>query len=266
MHTHDTSNITRTIHRFQNNAWSTLEDTVVAEKAMTISINGSDYATIVCSPWDLKDITIGYLCSEGRLKHFEDLKTVSIDEENGYAYFEIEGYESNTSDHMKRYVNASCGKNRSAFYYANDALLCQKNTADITLSPETILTLSSRLEEQADLFKQTGGVHCAAISDQQNLWIFAEDIGRHNTLDRLYGYCFQKQIPLHDKIVVFSGRIASEILLKTAKMGCPVLLSRSAPTNLALKLAEDLGITVIGFARGNRFNIYTHPERVNMTE
>lgn len=242
MHTHHTSNITRTIYQFQNNTWSTLEDTVVAEKSITISINGNDYATIVCSPWDLKDITIGYLCSEGKLKYFEDLKTISIDKEHGYVYFEIEESESNTGI----------------------SSLSHLNMTDIVLSPETILTLSSRLEEQSELFKQTGGVHCAAISDQRDLWIFAEDIGRHNTLDRLYGYCFQNQIPLNDKILVFSGRIASEILLKTAKMGCRVLLSRSAPTNLALKLAEDLGITVIGFARGNRFNVYTHPERIDI--
>lgn len=237
MKTHPSYNINRTIHRYQDNAWSVVPDTVVAEKSISISVNGAACANLVCSPWDLKDIAIGYLCSEGLVKKLDDLKNVTIDEESGRINFEIEEHSS-------------------------DALSDSKTTADVHISPENVLALASRLEAHSDLFRQTGGVHCAAIASPEEFYFFAEDIGRHNTLDRLYGKCFQNQIFPNDKILVFSGRISSEILLKTAKMGCPVLLSRSAPTDLALTLAEEHGITVIGFARSNRFNVYTHPERV----
>ena len=88
------------------------------------------------------------------------------------------------------------------------------------------------------------------------------DIGRHNALDKLFGYCLQHKVPLGDKIIAFSGRISSEVLLKASKIGVGILLSKSAPTDLALSLAEDLGITAVGFIRGNSLNVYTHPHRV----
>jgi FdhD protein len=88
------------------------------------------------------------------------------------------------------------------------------------------------------------------------------DIGRHNALDKIYGYCLKNNISIGNKVIVFSGRISSEILLKVAKIGCEVVLSKSAPTELALELAEELGITTVGFIRNNSFNIYTCPERI----
>ena len=88
------------------------------------------------------------------------------------------------------------------------------------------------------------------------------DIGRHNALDKIYGHCLKHSIPVRDKVIVFSGRISSEILLKVAKIGCEIVLSKSAPTELALSLAEELGITTVGFIRKNSFNLYTHPERI----
>src|SRR5699024_3079125 len=91
---------------------------------------------------------------------------------------------------------------------------------------------------------------------------FKTDIGRHNTLDKIYGYILENSIPIHDKVIVFSGRISSEVLLKISKIGIGVIISKAAPTDLALELAHDLGITAIGFTRGHKMNIYTHPERV----
>jgi FdhD protein len=88
------------------------------------------------------------------------------------------------------------------------------------------------------------------------------DIGRHNALDKIYGHCLKNDIPVDDKIIVFSGRISSEILLKVAKIGCEVILSKSAPTELALELAEQLGITTIGFIRNQALNVYTYPKRI----
>jgi FdhD protein len=90
------------------------------------------------------------------------------------------------------------------------------------------------------------------------------DIGRHNALDKIYGHCLRNNISIHEKLLVFSGRISSEILLKAAKIGCEMVLSKSAPTDLALQLAEQLGITTIGFIRNEAFNIYTCPERINV--
>lgn len=91
-----------------------------------------------------------------------------------------------------------------------------------------------------------------------------EDIGRHNAVDKIFGYCFLNNIELKDKIMVFSGRVSTEILIKVARMGIPILVSRSAPTDLAINMADELGVTVVGFTRGERMNVYTHPERIRL--
>jgi FdhD protein len=118
------------------------------------------------------------------------------------------------------------------------------------------------LHDSSDDFQATGGVHNAALCEPDRLLAVRADIGRHNALDKLFGHSLRSGISPHGKIIAFSGRLSSEVVLKTAKIGAAVLLSKSAPTDLALDLAHDLGITAVGFIRGDRMNVYTHPERI----
>lgn len=136
------------------------------------------------------------------------------------------------------------------------------SSVSVQLTTEQIFSLMNEMEEQADMFRHTGGVHNAALCAPDRLLLSRMDIGRHNALDKIYGHCLRNKISVRNKIIVFSGRISSEILLKVAKIGCEIVLSKSAPTELALTLAEELGITTVGFIRGNSFNLYTHPERI----
>jgi len=112
------------------------------------------------------------------------------------------------------------------------------------------------------VFKATGGVHSAALCDTQNILVFSEDIGRHNAIDKIFGECILEDIPTDEHLIITSGRVSSEILLKVAKRSIPILISKSAPTNLGVRLADDLGITLIGFVRGERMNVYTNKWRV----
>ena len=132
----------------------------------------------------------------------------------------------------------------------------------IELLPNQVLNMMTQLQGVSIIFKQTRGLHNAAISDGNDFFEHRQDIDRHNALDKLYGYCIQRHIPVRDKALIFSGRISSEILIKAAKIGVGVILSKSAPTSLAVKLAQDLNITAIGFIRNGKFNIYSHPERI----
>jgi FdhD protein len=125
-----------------------------------------------------------------------------------------------------------------------------------------LLNIISLLEERSQTFRHTGGVHSAALASRSSLLLMFEDIGRHNAVDKVLGRAFLDELVREDKCLALSGRIASEILIKAVRSHIPVLLSRSAPTDLTLSLAEEFNITIVGFARGQNLNIYTHPERI----
>ncbi len=254
----------RRVLRVQEPGMQEQEDLIVREKALTIYLNSKEFATIVCSPVHLDYMAVGFLCAEGILQKRSDFKEITIDEEKGLAFVVTEGEPGNLAERLflKRYITPCCGRSRASFYFSTDALLCRKIVTDLKVTAADVRSLAEELEERSQLFRKTGGVHSAALAVDGKILLYHEDVGRHNTLDKILGQCFLEGIPLEDKLIVFSGRVSSEVLLKTAKMGIAVIISRSAPTDLSLDLAEDLGITVVGFARGKRFNVYTHPERV----
>jgi FdhD protein len=127
---------------------------------------------------------------------------------------------------------------------------------------DKIGVLVTRLFESQQLYRTTGGVHTSAISDGADIILTAEDIGRHNTLDKLAGRMLLEEIDLQRKIILTTGRISSEMLQKANRMGVAIVISRTSPSSLSIELAERFGITLIGYARRNRFNIYSHPERI----
>ncbi|MBP2664421.1 MAG: fdhD, partial [Firmicutes bacterium] len=147
-------------------------------------------------------------------------------------------------------------------YFANDVLTAKIVNTDLRITPGEIIRYSELLEAMSETFRLTGGVHGGAMAAEGKLIYWSQDVGRHNVFDKLYGRCLLDGISTHNKVLVFSGRVSSEIVLKVSKMNIPIIIARSAPTTLALDMAEELGVTVIGFARGERLNIYTHSERI----
>jgi len=239
-------------------------DTVVREIAVTLFLNDQELATLVCSPKHLTELAIGFLCAEGILQEHTDLKGVIVNETDGLIWVETTKPMPAQETFLKRYITTCCGRGRSSFYFINDARGSRPVTAALTVTAEDVLALSKCLEEAAILFKATGGAHVAALSRPGEVLLLYEDIGRHNAVDKIFGRCFLDGISFEDKLLVFSGRVSSEILIKVAKMGVPVLVSRGAPTDLALDMATELGITVVGFARGERMNVYTHGQRISL--
>ena len=119
-----------------------------------------------------------------------------------------------------------------------------------------------QLQEQMVLYRSCGGVHASALADTKNLLVVAEDIGRHNTLDKIQGECLLRGLRTRDRLLLSTGRISSEMLLKATKMQAPVIVSRHSPTGSAVSLASDLGIALVGQAHGSRLSVYSHPERL----
>jgi FdhD protein len=239
------------------------EDEVAVEYPLTIMLNGEEFATIVCSPSDLEELVLGFLAAEGAIRSAAEVKSLEVDQKRGFAYVETANPQTLSKEYYsKRWLGSCCGKSRQSFYFYNDAKTAKTVTSQAKISISECYRLMEMLQEKSSSFRQTGGVHNAALCEQGKIIALRTDIGRHNTLDKLYGFWLRHPFPLSDKLIAFSGRISSEVLLKVAKMGVGILLSKSAPTDLALNLADELGITTVGFIRRQQGNIYTHPERI----
>ncbi len=240
--------------RWQSGRFSTESDTLVREVPVTVFLNGKEFASLACSPRHLKELAAGFLFTQGVLQKKEDL-------------IEIEVFEG--EDPIRVEVRAHCPAgeklSKEGLFCSGHAQSRLKHPLDacaLTIAPTQISRLAAELEQRSLLFKETGGAHSAALCTTEEAIFFYEDIGRHNAVDKLAGRCFLEGVFTGDKVLVFSGRVFTEILSKVAAMGVPVIISRSAPTELTVRTAGELGITVVGFARGERFNVYTCPERV----
>lgn len=250
------------IVRYNGHDFVEEEDDIAVESALTIIVDGTEFATMVCTPSEMQELVVGFLASEGVIRAYHDIKSLQIDEDRGFAYVDLINKHSIQKEfHSKRFIGSCCGKGRQ-FYFHNDVKTAKTVTTKLTITPEQCRRLMKKMQESSSHFQQTGGVHNAALCTKDGIVVSRTDIGRHNALDKLFGYCIIHRIPLKDKIIVFSGRISSEVLLKASKIGVGIILSKSAPTNLALSIAEELGITTVGFIRGNGFNVYTHQERI----
>ncbi|MBO1512043.1 formate dehydrogenase accessory sulfurtransferase FdhD [Metabacillus bambusae] len=254
--------VNQKIIKYTNGQLVETVDDIVTEFPLTIFVNDQEFATIVCTPTHFEEMVVGFLASEGVIRFHKDIDSLNIDEDAGYAHVKLH-VDVTTSQqyYSKRFIGSCCGKSRQ-FYFHNDVRTAKTSTSKLTISPSQCINLMNEMQTSSIVFQETGGVHNAALCTADKLIISRTDIGRHNALDKLYGYSILNQIPTREKIIVFSGRISSEVLVKAAKIGVGIVLSKSAPTDLAIKLAEDLNITAVGFIRDKSFNVYSHKDRI----
>lgn len=249
------------VHRLKPGVSEIIEDPVTCESPITVYFNDRELVTLLCTKEHLDELAIGFLCSEGFLKNQTDLLEIKIDVALGSARVASK-QPAVIAEHtfLKRYITTGCGKGTS-FYHLSDAVYRPMAT-DFKITSGEIFELIVQAQRKSELFKTTGGVHSSAVCTKNEIIYFREDIGRHNTVDKLVGRCFLDEVDLADKILLTTGRISSEILVKVAKMNIPLIASRSAPTDLAIEHATAMGITLVAFVRNQRMNVYTYPERV----
>lgn len=239
-------------------------DVVVCEVPLTIVLNGIEIAIVLCSPEKLDFLVAGYLLSEAFITRDTKLEQIDINEKNWQAQVKATGGTiSLDSSSRTRLVTSGCA-NVLPVYRAVDAQNYQPLTTDIKISSDKILELMKKFQERSITFRETGGVHACALCDKNDIQCFAEDIGRHNAVDKIIGEYFLQNRPIHESMILTTGRVSSEILLKLLKAGIPIIVSRSAPTSLALEIAQKSGITLVGFARGARMNIYCGDSRIQI--
>lgn len=235
-----------------------LEKPVVRETAWTIYVNGQELVTILCTPNKMNFLILGFLASEGIIQSLDDVAVLRICEDEGNVV-EVRLRDENLSLPKKRVLLSGCGGGITfEDLKANHARL----TSSLAVTPAQISRLMRDLQKSAEVYRTAGGIHASALSDGERLLIVAEDVGRHNTLDKIRGECIYHHIPTKDRIILTTGRISSEMVNKAVRMEVPVVVSRTSPTDLAIRLAESWEMTVIGYVRGKKMNVYTWPERV----
>lgn len=237
-----------------------IEDLVVEEVPFTLNIGDKELVTLLCMPFDLEDLIAGFLFTSGLIKKIQDIKKIVINQEQWVAHIDLAVADIEMV--FKRLYTSGCGRG-TIFYNAADIINRIKIVSDFKIEPVKINALMLDFQKKSEIYLKTGGVHSAALADTNGILIFAEDIGRHNAIDKVIGQGLKQDISFENKIMITSGRVSSEVLLKMQKCKIPVIISRSAPTNQAIKHASDTGITLVGFARGSRLNIYSAEERIS---
>jgi FdhD protein len=239
---------------FSSGKWAHDSTSVPKEMALTIYIDNTELVTILCTPTKLNCLVLGFLYSEGIISGMSDVASMRVCEEDSLA--DVKLSKSGYTPPARRTLASGCGGGVS---FATEL---QKVESQITVKPEEVLSLMKQLNEKAELYRFSGGVHTSALCDNSNVLVAAEDIGRHNTLDKIMGECLLTRLATEDKLLLTTGRISSEMLSKVARMKTPIIVSRSSPTDRSISLAEKSGITLIGYVRGSRLSVYSHEERL----
>ncbi len=239
-------------------------DEVASELPISLVLNGEPLVTLLCTPSELEELTVGFLLSEGLLRDRAAIKKLAVDEKEATVHIDLADLPPDFSKLFeKRTISSGCGKGVTFTQYrmyADDRIVVKEPL----LSLDDIKRLLTTFRSISSLYLETGGVLSAALSDGREILLFSEDIGRHNAVDKLIGKAFLKSVSVENKILLTSGRVTSEIMTKAGRNRFPILISRAAPSCMAVSYAEDMGITLVGFARGERMNIYSWPKRIKL--
>jgi len=238
-------------------------DRIVEEFPLTVVLDGWELATLLCSPDSLDNLVVGFLAAEGVIRSFDDLSSLKIDMATQTASIQTRsGFDSGAAERIlyKPTITSGCAGGSAA--NVRDIAGIPSVTGKTAIEAERLIRLTAEFQKMALTFRATGGTHAAALVIQDEIVAFFEDIGRHNAVDKVLGNGLRRGLDLSGAIVLSSGRLSSEAVLKAARMRIPILVSKSAPTVYAVEAAVRLGVTMVGFARGRRMNIYSLPQRI----
>ncbi|MEV8182135.1 formate dehydrogenase accessory sulfurtransferase FdhD [Specibacter sp. NPDC078692] len=253
------------------------EEALAVEEPLEIRLGHESFTVTMRTPGDDFDLVAGFLVSEGII--FEPEQLISLrfcagEDENGQQTFNVVEAQLRPDVAMplpaaQRHVTTSsacgiCGTASIDAVHKSSHFRVAAPLDEVLLSASVLAALPDTLREQQKLFEKTGGVHAAGLfAPDGELLSLREDVGRHNAVDKVVGAAFrEKQLPLNNTILQVSGRASFELVQKAAMAGVPMLAAVSAPSSLAVELAQTAGITLVGFSRGSTLNVYTHPGRV----
>jgi len=230
---------------------------LVVEYPLKLVIDGRELTTLIASPHQLNYLVAGFLYLQGLIKTKEDLLLMGICQEKGEAQVRIRG---KLPQHLRQVLTSGCGGGISFNLPKAPAII----QTSIRYTFAQLQQAMTQLNQLAAAYNNHGGIHSAGVSNGERILLHAEDLGRHNTLDRIAGEALLKGIDLHGLLLVTSGRISSEMAGKASQLGIAVLASRTSPTNMAVQLCEQAGMSLIGYLRGGRGEAYCHADRLEI--
>ncbi|MEJ2182177.1 MAG: formate dehydrogenase accessory sulfurtransferase FdhD [Nitrospirota bacterium] len=245
---------TQKVIKVTGDARAEVEDLVALERRLRVRVNGSERLSLYCTPLMVRELVVGLLVTEGVAEGVCAERMSIVYGEEITVDVAAEGRVSTKGAS----VTSGCVGGISF----EKKHTTRARSDPMRMGAGRLLDVFGRFQHRSDLYNSTGCVHSAALSDGEDILCHAEDIGRHNAVDKVIGYALLEELGFSGRLMLASGRLSSEIVSKCARWGIPLVVSRTAPTALALDIAEESGVTVVGFARGRRFNIYTHPERI----
>jgi FdhD protein len=242
--------------RYNAGEWEKLKKNVITETPVSLTVNGQVLITLMCTPTDLEALAVGFLFNEGLLKNKQEVELIQVCTQGD----NVDVWLKHPIDHPKQWRRTSgCTGGASA-------IILEKIQPELSngfmLAPSTIDQLLEALNKAQVLYREVGGVHTSILSDGKKVVVSAEDVGRHNSLDKIAGHCLLDDLHPSHRILATTGRISSEMIQKAARIGASIVISRTSASSLSVDLADTWGITLIGYARRQQFVVYTHAERI----
>jgi FdhD protein len=255
---------TVSVHAFSKGQFELRELTIIQEKPLTLYLDEKEIVTLLTDGQHPEELTAGFFHSEGFIDRAEDIRELSCDKERGTCRLSpSKSVEFQEDLHGRRLITTGCGKG-SIYYHVLDAIAAGKVRIedDFSIEPGKLSELAIQASRGSALYKDTHGVHTAALCSAEEILVSRDDIGRHNAIEKIVGYSLFNSVTPEKTMMFTTGRITSEVIIKVARLGCPILVSRSSASSLALELAEKTGITVVGGIRASGFHIYAGSHRV----
>jgi len=247
--------------RYEFKKWEAVDAATIVETPVALTVNGEVWLTFMCTPVNLEALAVGFLYNEGVITALQDVEDVRVCEHG-----------DNVDVWLNRSVQQPTSWRRTSGCTGGVTAVDLLARPDVSLKgsgprvpPEKVIDLVEQLIGAQSLYRETGGVHTSALCDTESVLVLAEDIGRHNTLDKIAGLCLMQNFWPETRVLITTGRISSEMLQKAARLEASILISRTSPSSLSIEMAKLYGITLVGYARRHRFNVYTNPFRLSVS-
>jgi FdhD protein len=235
--------------------WKHVKAEVIEEALVTIYVNGAELATIMATPHELNCFALGFLKNEGLIEAYEDVDHLHLSENSC-----VDVWLTHAVPKPERAVMTSgCGR---GITFKDPSIALEPLEDGCDIEPEKLFDLFKKLHFPGSLYARSRGVHTAGLSNGEEVLAIAEDVGRHNTIDKLLGKCMLENIETKGRILLATGRVSSEMLIKGVMMECPIIASRNSATSISVEKARAANITLIGYVQQNTMRVYTHPERL----